>query len=254
MPIFYLIVIKIRLNNNFELKNNLKLKYNEKELNYLPYNEALLIDKRTYLQYYWSLIKNKHIVLSIFMLTNDYNLISIKIGLFIFSFCLYFTVNAFFFTDKTMHKIYEDKGIFNFIFQLPSIIYSTLISTVINMIIKKLALSENNVLELKHIKNKKNAQEETVKLNKRLMIKFNLFFYISLLLLISFWYYISIFCVVYKNTQIILIKNTITSFSFSLIYPFGLNLLPGIFRVLALRAREKNKECVYNFGNIISLF
>ena len=87
------------------------------------------------------------------MLTNDYNLISIKIGLLIFSFCLYFTVNAFFFTDKTMHKIYEDKGIFNFIFQLPSMIYSTLISTVINMIIKKLALSENNVLELKNIKN-----------------------------------------------------------------------------------------------------
>ena len=188
------------------------------------------------------------------MLTNDYNLISIKIGLLIFSFCLYFTVNAFFFTDKTMHKIYEDKGSFNFIFQLPSIIYSALISTVINMVIRKLALSENNVLELKNIKNKKNAKKETVKLYRRLMIKFNLFFFISLLLLISFWYYISIFCVVYKNTQIILIKNTITSFSFSLIYPFGLNLLPGIFRVLALRAREKNKECVYNFGNMISLF
>ena len=242
------------LNDNFELKENLNLKYNEKELNYLPYNEALLIDKRTYLQYYCSLIKNKHIVLCIFMATNDYNLISIKIGLFIFSSCLYFTVNAFFFTDKTMHKIYEDKGIFNFIFQLPSILYSTLISSFTNFIIKKLALSENSVMELRHIKNKKNAQEETIKLYRRLMIKFNLFFYISLLLLIFFWYYISIFCIVYNNTQIILIKNTITSFSFSLLYPFGLNLLPGIFRIPALRAGEKNKECLYKFGSIISLF
>ena len=234
------------------IKNNNELKYNEFELNNLPYNEALLIDKRTYLQYYWSLIKNKHIVLFIFMPTNDYNLISIKIGLFIFSFCLYFTVNAFFFTDKTMHKIYEDKGIFNFIFQLPSMIYSTLISTVINILIKKLALSEKNMLELKQITIKKIALEKTVKLYRRLMIKFNLFFYISLLLLIFFWYYISTFCAVYKNTQIILIENTLTSFAFSLIYPFGFNLIPGIFRIPTLKSNKKN-ECLYNVGNIIAL-
>ena len=187
------------------------------------------------------------------MLTNDYNLISIKIGLLIFSFCLYFTVNAFFFTDKTMHKIYEDKGIFNFIFQLPSMIYSTLISTVINMVIKKLALSEKDILELKQITIKKIALEKTIKLYRSLMIKFKLFFYISLLLLIFFWYYISTFCAVYKNTQIILIENTLTSFAFSLIYPFGLNLLPGIFRIPALKSNKKNNECLYNVGNIIAL-
>ena len=85
------------------------------------------------------------------------------------------------------------------------------------------------------------------------MIKFNLFYYISLLFLIIFWYYISTFCAVYKNTQIIFIKNTLISFTLTLVYPFVLNLLPGIFRMSSLKANKKDKECVYKFANIIAL-
>ena len=44
-----------------------------------------------------------------------------------------------------MHKIYEDKGKFNFLYQIPQIIYSTLISIVISIIIKKLALSQKKL-------------------------------------------------------------------------------------------------------------
>ena len=191
--------------------------------------------------------------LFVFMSSKDYNLLSTKIGLLIFSFCLYFTVNAFFFTDKTMHKIYEDKGIFNFLYQLPQILYSTLISSVINIIIKYFALSEKSIINLKTIRNKLKAFEKSVELNRNLMIKFNLFYYISLLFLIFFWYYISTFCAVYKNTQIIFIKNTLSSFTLTLVYPFLLNLLPGIFRMSALKPKKKDKECVYKFANIIAL-
>ena len=54
-----------------------------------------------------------------------------------------------------------------------------------------------------------------------------------------FWYFISAFCSVYKNTQIILIKDTLISFTISMIYPFGLNLLPGMFRIPSLRDEKK---------------
>ena len=233
--------------------NNKKIKYNDYELNNLLYKEAILIDKRTYFQYYLSLIKTKHIILFIFMPSNDYNLILIKIGLFIFSFCLYFTINALFFTDKTMHKIYEKKGILNIISQLPQIFYSTIISVFINMILKMLALSEKDILVLKKIRNKKKALEKSSEIYSNLIIKFNLFFFIALFLLIFFWYYVSAFCAVYRNTQIILITNTFSSFILSLIYPFALNLLPGIFRFPALKSRQNNKEFLYTIGNIIAL-
>jgi len=238
------------INHNKHIK---KKNYNDEELNTLSYKEALLIDKRTYFQYYWSLLKKKHIILFIFMPVNDYNLITIKLGLFIISFCLYLTVNALFFTDKTMHKIYEDKGIFNILFQIPQILYSTLISAVISMIIKLLALSEKDVIKLRQTKIKNNPFKKTYKLFKWLIIKFNLFFFISILLLIFFWYYISTFCAVYKNTQKILIKNTLTSFGLTLLYPFGLNLFPGFFRIPSLRTPKKDKECMYKLGNILSL-
>ena len=162
-------------------------------------------------------------------------------------------MNALFFTDKTMHKIYEDKGIFNFIYQFPQIFYSSIITSFLNMIIKSFALSGKRVIQLKKIKNKEEAFKKSVELYKNLMIRFNLFYFISLLLLIFFWYYVSTFCAVYQNTQIILIENTLTCFCLTLIYPFILNLLPGIFRIPALKASNKDKESLYKIGKIIAL-
>ena len=92
-----------------------------------------------------------------------------------------------------------------------------------------------------------------MKLLKCLIIKFILFFIITLLFLIIFWYYLSCFCAVYKNTQIHLIKDVLISFGISLMYPFGLNLFPGIFRISSLRDEKKNQKCLYNFSKIIQL-
>ncbi len=76
-----------------------------------------------------------------------------KIDLFIINFVIYLTVNAFFFDDDTMHKIYEDSGEFNLSYQLPQIIYSFLISYVINFIIEYLSLSEDAIISIKEKKN-----------------------------------------------------------------------------------------------------
>ena len=107
------------------------------ELNSLEYEEAFQLDHRNFCQYYISLIKYNHPISFSFGSYNDYNSKTIKIFLFFFSFCLEFVINALFFTDDTMHKIYEDKGKFNFLYQIPQILYSTLISRVIHSFIKK---------------------------------------------------------------------------------------------------------------------
>ena len=36
-------------------------------------------------------------------------------------------------------------------------------------------------------------------------------------------------------------------------YPFIINLLPGIFRLNALKSEKKNKECLYKFSQILEL-
>ena len=153
-----------------------------------------------------------------------------------------------------MHKIYEDKGIFNFLFQLPLILYSTIISAVIKKILTILSLTEKSIVEIKNENNLEIATDKMKKLLKCLIIKFILFFIIDFLLIILFWYYIACFCAVYKNTQTYLIKNTVTSFSISLLYPFIFNIIPCLLRIAALQDENKDKVCVYKISLIFQIF
>ena len=171
------------------------------EINSLDYEEAIILDNRNCYKYYISLLKYNHPFTFSFAPFTDYNSIVIKKFLFFFSFSLDFTINTLFFNDDTMHKIYEDKGKFNFLYQIPQIIYSTIISRIIDSIIKTLALSQNIIVDLKKQKGKKDLDMKYKKLIKKLKIKFTLFFIIAFIFLGFFWYYISCFCGIYVNTQ-----------------------------------------------------
>ena len=165
-------------------------------------------------------------------------------------------MNALFSNDSTMHNIYEAKGSYNFIYQKPKILYSTIISGVINYLIKLLSLSENNIINLKENKEKENINEVFLKTKKNLIIKFTFFYIFNFLFLIFFWFYISSFCAVYQNTQTYLIKDTIISFALSFLYPLGICLIPGIFRLPSLKAYKKDKKCnkcVYVFSKVLQL-
>ena len=231
---------KLKINQSFNI-----IDLNDYELNSLPYEEALKNDKRKYYQYYFSLLKMKHLIIFTFYTKTDYNSRLIKITLFLFFFALYFTVNALFFTDSTMHKIYIDKGKTNLIYQIPQILYSTIISTIINSIVNYFSLTEKDISKIKSSNDNNKTAYEILKCFK---IKFIIFFTFCYLFIILFWYFLSCFCVVYINTQINLINDTIISFGLSLLYPFPLYIIPCIFRTLSIKF---NKECLYKINNII---
>ena len=219
-------------------------------MNQLDYKKALIIDKRTYFQYYFALLRRKHTLVFTFYTYDDYNSRMIKISLFFFSFSFYFTINALFFRDSTIHKIYEDFGEYDFIYQIPQIIYSTLISNAVKIIVTYLSLYETNVLNFKKkilIMKKKNIDTVFIFIK----LKTFLFFLLTFLFMLLFWYYLACFGAVYKNTQLHLIKDTLISFGLPLIYPLGLCLLPGIFRIPALKNKERNKECLYKFSQFV---
>ena len=235
----------------FQKNKTITYKLSNEEINSMEYDEAILIDKRTFCQYYRSLLLKKHIILFSFFSKNDYNLIYIKINLFLLSFSLFFTLNVLFFTDKTMHKIYESKGIYNLIIQLPKIFYSSIITSVFNLIIRLIALSDGNIIRLKNVVSRKKKNKKLLNVISCLKIKFNIFFVIGFLFLCFCWYYISVFCCVYINTQIILLKDTFLSFGFTLLYPFILYLIPGLFRIPSLKS--KNSPTLYFLSKIIAL-
>jgi hypothetical protein len=152
-----------------------------------------------------------------------------------------------------MHKIYIENGDFNFIYQLPVTIYSTLISALINMLLKTLAITESYFLTMKKEKNIEKFMRQIRNIMKVIKIKIIIFFCLSFLLMLFLWYFISCFCSIYHNTQKILIKDTLITFSMSMLYPFGINLIPGIFRIPALKAKKRDKELLYRVSKVLAL-
>ena len=242
---------KIILNNKREIKNH-KIGYEKKidycnyEINTISYEEALENDKRTYFQFYISLLQIKHILIFTFNKNKDFNSFTIKLCLFLFSFPLCLAVNAFFFNDSTLNKIFQYK--YKFYDFFPQAIYSSIIIFIFEELLKILALSQQNILQLKHEKNKSNLKARTVTIIKCLKIKFICFFIITYIFLLFFWYYIACFCAVYKNTQIFLILVMLISYLISLIHPFIFCLIPGIFRIPALKGPGK---CIYKISQTI---
>ena len=110
---------------------------------------AIINDKRTYCQYYCSLIKEKQLIIFTFFKYNDYNIFILKFALFLFSFSLYFTVNVIFFVDSIVHHIYERQGQKDLLLQIPDILYSTIISSSIIIVNNNLSLSNKDMLKIK---------------------------------------------------------------------------------------------------------
>ena len=226
------------------------LAYNDKELNELKFQSAIKYDNRNFIQLYYSFLKVDHIIIKI-LNSNDYNSRIIKIYLCFYNFSLSYTVNALFFNDDTIHQILEDEGKFNFIYQLPQIIYSSIISYFFGMIFDFLALSEDNILEFKTQQGTNKVKEKGKALIKTLKLKFLLFFIFSFLILVLFWYYLICFCVVYKNTQYHLINDSLIGFGTGLLIPLGTKIIPIIFRFYGLKRKN---QYFYIISKILQIF
>ena len=61
------------------------------------------------------------------------------------------------------------------------------------------------------------------------------------------------FCAIYANTQIHLIKDTLLSLVLSLLYPFGIYLIPGIFRIRSLSNDNYKKNYLYSISQVIQM-
>ena len=249
-----LIYSKKNLQNLGNKINNLNIKIeslNDFEINTMDYSTALTYDKRSLFQYYISFLKTKHPLLFTFCLMKDFNILVIKMCLLLLSFVIYYAFNTIFFDLSIIHKIYEEEGRYNLAYLFPIILYSFIISYHINILVKYFTLSERNILEVKKENSIIKANKIAEKVGRCLIIKHIIYFIVSILILIFFWYYLSSFCAVYKNSQVHLIKNTFISFALCLIYPFFINIIPAILRRISLNS--KNRKWLYNINKVVQL-
>ena len=219
----------------------------DEELNGLEYQYAIELDKRSYCELYFSLLKKQNIL--IFCLSyclNDYNLSIMKFSFLMFQFIIFITVSAFFFTDNTLNNIYENKNKFDFLFMARQLILTFLINLGVNLIFKILMRTDNKIIEIKQENENFNDGLNSIK------CKFIFYFVFGVIILMFGWFYISCFCAVLSHTQIILIECAAYSLLITFIYPFFFCLLSPSFRICALNSSKKDKKCLYEFSKILA--
>ena len=179
-------------------------------------------------------------------------LIYVKFSRFIFLVCTDMALNVFFFADETMHKMYVDYGKYNFYQQIPQIVYSTIVSQLIQLFLCFLSMTDKHFYQIKKLNF--DSSYKIFEIIKCVKIKLTFFFIFTFLMFAFYWYAIACFCAVYVNTQSAFIKDSFSSFALGLLYPFVLYLFPATLRLISLRASKCRLSFIYALSDIIPFF
>ena len=249
--------VKIKENQS-ELKlkekktENQPKKLDDFELNDLSYEEALIYDQRSFFKVYLSLLKREHRILFTFFVCHDYNLIYVKLSRFIFLLATDIAMNVIFFSDVTMHKKFLIYGKYNFIQKIHQIIYSTILSQIIEVFICFLSLTDKHIYQIKNLEFNTKNKKLILEVFKCIKIKLIFYFIFTFIFFGFYWYTVAVFCAVYYNSQSAFLKDSLMSFLLSLLYPLILYTFPSAFRICALKC--KNNSCLYKISDVIPFF
>ena len=215
-----------------KLPNNNKDNNTNEDLNELPFNQAIRMDKRSILIMFKSVIFQKIEFINLF-----YGKQKIKILLiyqYILSLLIDFFFNTFLYSDEVVSNKYHNNGQLDFIIS----ILLTLSSNIITSIICKFlnfdeAIEErlDNILLIKREFNYLYAVQIFIKL---LTIRVSFLFIIETIFICFSFYYLAIFCIVYNNSQISLLINYIISLTESLITSIIISIIIVITRKIGI--------------------
>ena len=86
---------------------------------------------------------------------------------------------------------------------------------------------------------KKEIKKKIAKILKCLKIKIIIFFVLEFILQLFFLYYITIFCSIYKKTQISWMFDILNSYFFSFLVSLGVSFIFSIFYIIACKYKIK---------------
>ena len=209
--------------NNYIIINDNSI--DKKEINNVPYTQALRIDKRQFWDMYLSVVYNEINAISIFYYKNEYVHISLTTSIYVFSELLDFTINCFIYSDDEVSEKYHNNGSLTILTSLTLSFLSNIFSNIIVYLICRLTnFSEILEIYIKDMKIPGFYEKNILRIVKYAKIKLVIFYFIEFTVIICLVYYLFIFCTVFHNTQISVILNyfygIIESFAISLILAF----------------------------------
>ena len=245
--------LESKKNLNSEEKKKIQDSYDNFELNNMNYQDACDLDKRSCLRTYWSVLKREHYVLFTFCSRNDYNLFYVKIERFFILICTEMTMNGMFFVHETMYK--KRTGDTSFAQKIPQFVFSLLVSHVMEVILCYLSMTDVHYYQIKALPKLDKNNDKIIDIISCMQRKLTAFFIFTFLVFLFHWYFISAFCAVYQNTQIIFLRDSGISILTSLIDPFIIYAFTCILRAISLsKCCKKKISCIYKLSDLIPIF
>ena len=213
----------------------------KKELNNVPFTQALRIDKRNYAQMFWSVLAHEIQIIEIFYYKNVYTHLSITLSIYIFELCLDLTLNCILYTDDVVSEKYNNNGSIGFFTSLSLSFMSNIFASIIAFIVAKLG-NYADVFEyiIKDTVKKSNYFLNMKKFKKYLGLKLSSFFVIQIIINLCMCYYLMIFCTVYHKTQGSIMINYIIGISESMAISLGLSIITSLMRLLSIKYKWKS--------------
>ena len=181
------------------------------------YDDAIVFEKRTFLEHFTDGLKEKQIIAHTFIAYHELKPRTMKVIVFILNVIFYFVVNGLFFSESVIRELYEvDEDKENFFSYFPRsiqrIVYSTLVSIVIGIITDFFFIEE---IKLKKIFKREKSQpiilrQKIVELINDIKKRNIAFIIISSIILLFSFFYLLCFNYVYPYSQIEWIKSSIT--------------------------------------------
>jgi len=258
-------------NNNFKL-NLININVNEvKKKTYIPnlseqilniynFKEAIEYDKRNFCTIFYIFLIAKQVIMHAFLYRSPLEPLSIRLSLLKFMLGCDLALNAIFYTDdKVSEKYNSAKSAIKFAFtnNLIVILLSTLIGYVMFIFLANLNNSTNQ------IRNLFREEEEKIKNNKKYVVSFGrkkeiicevkriirnykikiiIFYIIEFICMIFFWYYVTIFCNIYKKTQLSWLLDCLITIIIRIIIDFVLNLILALLYKISIGTKS---NCFY---------
>ena len=239
------------INNKEEMANDLDLKIDfnydhlidrkdddvdKRELNNIPYRQALRIDKRSFWNILFSILTNQIEFISLFLYRNPYSHYTLTFSVYLFELLLDLTMNGLLYTDEVVSEKYHNNGNLSMFTTLSLSFISNIVSSIIVFFIAKLT-NYPDIIEsiVYNVKDKSKYIENVVRLFKYIKLRLGLFYILQISFILVMTYYLFIFCTVYHQSQPSIMVNYIVGAFISLAISVGLSLIISILRTIGIK-------------------
>ena len=217
-------------------------------INNYPFWLSHLIDKRNCFYIFWSFIIEKHVLLYSLFDKGKIKYRGVTLSLFLIQLSLCFSFNAFFYFNSMISERFYYGSI-----SLLHFIEKTLFSFLIGFIILKLLryfhffpIKFHSILT--DISNNKMLCHYIVILLSKLRVHLCFYFSFTIAITLFFWYYLTIFCIVYYHTQLSWLLHSIVSIFSLLVLSVIYSSLFAILRKIGIKYKY---EWVYNISILL---